>query len=191
MQLKNSIAEAEKLMSRQKIKSCARHSFRDYKMKNFIITTVMALLIGAFAFTANAQDRKTRSIVKTRPKIETQVKPENKGQNLKINVNEDSKKALKDTKQTLELKIEAEAKAKAEAEEKAIKENNDLFDEFVKAVDNCEIEHSKKYDEKNQINQYLEKALRLSTKINTKMLTDEQKDIFEASKAKLSSFLKG
>ena len=49
------IADAEKLMSRQLIKGCARHSFRDYEMKKFIISAVMALLIGGFAFTANAQ----------------------------------------------------------------------------------------------------------------------------------------
>ena len=186
MQPKNSIAEAEKLMSRQRIKSCTRHTYRDYKMKNFIITTVMALLIGAFAFTANAQDRKVRTRVKT----EKQVNPEVKRQNLN-DVNESSTKAQKETKQTLKLKKEAEAKAKAETEKKAIKENSDLFDEFVETVNNCEIEHKKKHDEKNQFSQYLEKALRLSTKINTKMLTDEQKVTFEASKAKLNGFLKG
>ena len=100
-------------MSRQRIKSCARHTYRDYKMKNFIITTVMALLIGAFAFTANAQDRKVRTRVKT----EKQVNPEIKRQNLN-DVNESSTKAQKETKQTLKLKKEAEAKAKAESEKK-------------------------------------------------------------------------
>ena len=44
-------------MSRQLIKGCARHSFRDYEMKKFIISAVMALLIGGFAFTANAQNK--------------------------------------------------------------------------------------------------------------------------------------
>ena len=161
-------------------------------MKNFIITTVMALLIGAFAFTANAQDRKTKPFAKTRGKTEKQVQPGIKGQNLKFNnVNENSIKASKNAKQTLELKIEADAKAKAEAEKKAIQENNDLFDEFVKTVNNCEIEHNKTAIEKNQFSQYLEKALRLSTKINKKMLTDLQKVTFEESKAKLNSFLKG
>jgi hypothetical protein len=37
----------------------------------------------------------------------------------------------------------------------------------------------------------LEKALRLSTKIDTKKLTDKQKGIFEESKIKLNGFLKG
>ena len=160
-------------------------------MKNFIITTVMALLIGAFAFTANAQDRKTTPFTKTRIKTEKQTNPASKGQNLKINRNENSIKAHKNAEQTLELKIEADAKAKAEAEKKAIQENSDLFDEFVKAVDNCEIEHNKKPIEKNKFSQYLEEALRLSTKINTKMLTEEQKVTFEAYKAKLNGFLKG
>lgn len=54
---KSKIADAEKLMSRQLIKGCARHSFRDYEMKKFIISAVMALLIGGFAFTANAQNK--------------------------------------------------------------------------------------------------------------------------------------
>ena len=149
----------------------------------------MALLISAFAFTANAQDRKTKPAVKTRAKTETQANHENKGQNLKIR-NENSIKAQKNADQTLELKIEADAKAKAEAEKKAIKENSDLLDKFVKAVDNCEIEHNKNNDN-NKFSQYLEEALRLSTKINTKMLTDEQKATFDASKAKLNGFLKG
>ncbi len=148
----------------------------------------MALLIGAFAFTANAQDKK---VVRTRAKTEKQINTESKRQNLKNNANENSTKAQKEAKQTLKLKKEAEAKAKEEVEKKAIKENSDLFDEFVETINNCEIEHKKKYDENNQFNQYLEKGLRLSTKINTKMLTDEQKVIFEATKAKLSGFLKG
>ena len=76
------------------------------------------------------------------------------------------------------------------AEQKAIKENTDLLNEFVKTVDKCEMEHNKKHDEKNQFSQYVEKALRLSTKINTKLLTDAQKATFEASKAKLNGFLK-
>ena len=146
----------------------------------------MALLVGAFAFTANAQDRNPKPVVKAREKTEKQENPENKGQNLKFR-NEHSKKTPKDAK----LKKEAEAKAKAEAKKKAIKENNDLFDEFVKTVGNCEIEHNKKDGDKNQFSQYLEKAMRLSKKINTKMLTDEQKVTFEACKAKLNSFLKG
>jgi hypothetical protein len=188
LQLKNSIAEAEKLMSRQEIKSCARHSFRDHKMKNFIITTVMALLIGAFAFTADAQDRK---FVRPKAKTEKQVNPESRRQSLKNNVNENSTKAQKEAKQTLKLKKEADEKTKAEVEKKAIKENNDLFDEFVKTVENCEIEHNKKPIDKIKISQYLEEALRLSTKINTKMLTDGQKVTFEECKVKLNGFLKG
>ena len=159
-------------------------------MKNFIFTTVMALLIGAFAFTANAQDRKTTPFTKTRIKTEKQTNPASKGQNLKINRNENSIKAHKNAEQTLELKIEADAKAKAEAEKKAIQENNDLFNEFVKAVDSCGI-HYKKPNEKKQFGQYLEEAMRLNTKINTKMLTDEQKATFEEYKAKLNGFLKG
>ena len=57
-------------MSRQKIKGCARHSFRDYEMKKFIISAVMALLIGGFAFTANAQDVKVKS---EKPKVAAQT----------------------------------------------------------------------------------------------------------------------
>ena len=148
----------------------------------------MALLIGAFAFTANAQDKK---VVRTRARTEKQINTESKRQNLKNNANENSIKSKKESKQTLKLKKESEAKTKEEAEKKAIKENSNLFDEFVETINNCEIEHKKKYDENNQFNQYLEKGLRLSTKINAKMLTDEQKVIFEATKAKLSGFLKG
>ena len=173
-------------MSRQIIKSCARHSYRDYKMKHFIITTVMALLIGAFAFTANAQDRK---VGRVKAKTEKQIKPESKRQSLNHNLDENSTKTSKNAK-TLKLKKDDEAKAKAEAEKKAIQENNDLFNEFVKAVDSCGI-HYKKPNEKNQFGQYLEEAMRLNTKINTKMLTDEQKSTFEEYKAKLNGFLKG
>ena len=133
----------------------------------------MALLIGTIAFTANAQDRKTKSIGKTRAKTEKQVKPKSKKLELKINGDEGF------------------VKAPDNAEQKAIKENSNLFDAFVKAVDNCELEHNKKPKDKNKFSQYLEEALRLCTKINTKMLTDAQKDTFEKSKAKLNGFLKG
>ena len=141
-------------------------------MKNFIITTVMALLISGFAFTASAQDRKNNPAVKTRAKIEKQEKTSNKKQDLKLNVNKNSKKVHANT------------------EQKAVQENKELLNDFVKTVDKCEIEHNKKHDEKNQFSQYVEKALRLSTKINTKLLTDAQKATFEASKAKLNGFLK-
>ena len=169
----------------------------------------MALLIGGFAFTAKAQDRKTRPVRRAKAKTEKQIQRENKKTDWKFNVNESSVKGLqnaerksldvekdvkKDVEQkTLELKIDSDAKAKAEAEKTAIKENSDLFDEFVEVVDNCEKEHNKKDKDKNksQLSQYLEKALRLSTKINTKMLNDTQKKTFDAYKAKLNSFLKG
>ena len=162
-------------------------------MKKFIFTIVMAFLIGGFAFTANAQDRKTKPNVKTRAKTEKIVKPVSKRPDVKNNVNESSIKVRnRDAEQkTLELKKESDAKARAEAENKAIKENNDLFDEFVETVDNCEIERNKKDRDKNQYSQYLEKALRLSTKVNAKMLTDTQKETFESYKAKLNGFLKG
>ena len=174
-------------MSRQIIKSCARHSYRDYKMKNFIITTVMALLIGAFAFTANAQERK---VGRAKANTEKQIKPEGKRRNLKNNVNENSTKASKNTK-TLKIKKDADAKSNAEAKKQVVQETNDLLDEFVKTVDSCGLEYKKKHNEKNQFRQYLEKALRLSTKIDTKKLTDKQKGIFEESKIKLNGFLKG
>lgn len=133
----------------------------------------MALLIGGFAFTASAQDRTNNPSVRQRAKTEKQVKPRsNKKQDLKINVNKNSKKVH------------------ADFDQKAIQENNELLNEFVKTVDKCEMEHNKKHDEKNQFSQYVEKALRLSTKINTKLLTDAQKATFEASKAKLNGFLK-
>ena len=132
----------------------------------------MALLIGGFAFTASAQDRKSNPAVKTRAKIEKQEKTSNKKQDLKLNVTKNSKKVHANT------------------EQKAVQENNELLNEFVKTVDKCEIEHNKKHDENNQFSQYVEKALRLSTKINTKLLTDAQKATFEASKAKLNGFLK-
>ena len=180
-------------MSRQKVKGCARHSYRDYRMKKFFFTIVMVLLIGGFTFTANAQDRKTKPNVKTRARTEKQVIPVSKRQDLKNNVNESPVKVRnRDTEQKkLEFKIESDAKARAESENKVIKENNNLFDEFVETVDNCEKERNKKDRDKNQIGQYLEKALRLSKKINTKMLTDTQKDTFETYKAKLNRFLKG
>jgi len=141
-------------------------------MKNFIITTVMALLISGFAFTANAQDRRDNPASKSRAKVEKQGKTANKKQDLKLNVSQNSKKVHVNTDQ------------------KAIQENNDLLNEFVKTVDKCEIEHNKKFNDNNQFSQYVEKALRLSTKINTKLLTDAQKATFEASKAKLNGFLK-
>ena len=166
----------------------------------------MALLIGGFAFTANAQDRKNKPVRKAKAKTEKQIQRKNKKTDWKFNVNEGSKgqqdaerKSLdvekdvnKDVEpKTLELKIDSDVKAKSEAEKIAIKENSDLFDEFVEAVDNCEKERNRKDKDKNQLSQFLEKALRLSTKINTKMLNDTQKTTFDAYKAKLNSFLKG
>ena len=162
----------------------------------------MALLIGGFAFTANAQDRKTRPVRKAKAKTEKQIQRENKNLDWKFNVNEGSKgqqnverKSLDvkkdDEQKTLELNLDSNAKAKAEAEKIAIKENSDLFDGFVEAVDKCEKEHNKKVKDKKQFSQYLEEALRLSTKINTKLLDDTQKKTFEAYKAKLNSLLKG
>ena len=171
MQRNNSLAEAEKLKSRHIIKSCARHSFRDYKMKNFIITTVMALLIGGFAFTANAQD-KTKTVVKKGAKTEKHVKVKKNNSDLELDVNRGSTKGQNDP------------------EQQAIQENNDLLNEFVKTVDNCEQEHNNKHKGNNQFSQYLEKALRLSKKINKKLLTDSQKTTFETSKAKLNGLLK-
>lgn len=58
MQLKNKIAEAEKLTSRQEIKSCARHIFRDRKMKKLIMTfAIVAFLVGGFTINASAQEK--------------------------------------------------------------------------------------------------------------------------------------
>ncbi len=77
-----------------------------------------------------------------------------------------------------------------DAEQKAIQENVDLLNEFVKTVDDCELEHNKKNKDNNQFSQYLEQALRLSKKINKKKLTDAQKTTYEASKVKLNGLLK-
>lgn len=141
-------------------------------MKNFIITTVMALLIGGFALTANAQDKKTKTIVRKRAKMERQVKIRKNKPDLEFDATRGSMNAQND------------------AEQQAIQENTDLFNEFVKAVDNCEQEYNKKHKKTNQFSQYLEKALRLSKKINTKSLTDAQKPTYEASKVKLNGLLK-
>ena len=132
----------------------------------------MALLIGGFAFTANAQDKKTKTVGRKRAKTEKQVKIRRNKPDLEFDASKDAMKGQND------------------AEQQAIQENIDLLNEFVKTVDNCELEHNKKYKSNNKFSQYLEKALRLSKKINAKMLTDAQKTTFEASKAKLTCLLK-
>ena len=131
----------------------------------------MALLIGGFALSANAQD-KTKTVVRKRANTEKQIKIKKNKQDLERNANKDSMKAQNDTEQL------------------AIQENTDLLNEFVKTVASCELERNEKYKENSQFSQHLEKALRLSKKINTKMLTDAQKTTFEASKAKLNGLLK-
>ncbi len=132
----------------------------------------MALLIGGFALTANAQDKKTKTIVRKRAKTEKQVKIKRNKPDLEFDANKDAMKAQND------------------AEQQAIQENTDLFNEFVKTVDNCELEYNKNHKKTNQFSQYLEKALRLSKKINIKKLTDAQKTTYEASKVKLNGLLK-
>ena len=132
----------------------------------------MALLIGGFALTANAQDKKTKTIVRKRAKTEKQVKIKRNKPDLEFDANKDAMKAQKD------------------AEQQAIQENTDLFNEFVKTVGNCELEYNKNHKKTNQFSQYLEKALRLSKKINIKKLTDAQKTTYEASKVKLNGLLK-
>ncbi len=132
----------------------------------------MALLIGGFALTANAQDKKTKTIVRKRAKTEKQVKIKRNKPDLEFDANKDAMKAQND------------------AEQQAIQENTDLFNEFVKTVGNCELEYNKNHKKTNQFSQYLEKALRLSKKINIKKLTDAQKTTYEASKVKLNGLLK-
>ncbi len=132
----------------------------------------MALLIGGFALTANAQDKKTKTIVRKRAKTEKQVKIKRNKPDLEFDANKDAMKAQND------------------AEQQAIQENTDLFNEFVKMVGNCELEYNKNHKKTNQFSQYLEKALRLSKKINIKKLTDAQKTTYEASKVKLNGLLK-
>ena len=132
----------------------------------------MALLIGGFSLTANAQDKKTKTIVRKRAKTEKQVKIKRNKPDLELDVNRDSMKAQND------------------AEQQAIQENTDVFNEFVKTVGNCELEYNKNHKKTNQFSQYLEKALRLSKKINIKKLTDAQKTTYEASKVKLNGLLK-
>ena len=132
----------------------------------------MALLIGGFALTANAQDKKTKTIERKRAKTEKQVKIKRNKPDLELDVNRDSMKAQND------------------AEQQAIQENTDVFNEFVKAVDDCELEYNKEHKKNTHFNQCLEKALRLSKKINTKKLTDAQKTTYETSKVKLNGLLK-
>ena len=132
----------------------------------------MALLIGGFSLTANAQDKKTKTIERKRAKTEKQVKIKRNKPDLEFDANKDAMKAQND------------------AEQQAIQENTDLFNEFVKTVGNCELEYNKNHKKTNQFSQYLEKALRLSKKINIKKLTDAQKTTYEASKVKLNGLLK-
>lgn len=79
MRLKKYIADAEKLMSRQVIKGCARHLFRDNKMKKLFITALFAILMVGFATTANAQgENKTGAVnigVSTNGKTQQQKAP--------------------------------------------------------------------------------------------------------------------
>lgn len=58
-----------------KTKSCARHIFREKKMKKIIAFAITALLVGGFAFNANAQ------VGKATPKPKAQAEKVQKAEN--------------------------------------------------------------------------------------------------------------
>ena len=136
-------------------------------MKKFIISAVMALLIGGFAFTANAQDdvkKKGTSQLSTpapAPKLDNKT---DKG------AIEGQQKAAK----------KAEEKAQAEKESKEI---TTLITNFESKVDQCIKERKNSKSERNNFSKYLEEAQALNAQIEkykkAKKLNDAQKEKYD------------
>lgn len=138
-------------------------------MKKFIISAVMALLIGGFAFTANAQgkddEKKTQA-----PQLSTPApapKLDNKTDKGAI---EGQQKAAK----------KAEEKAQAEKESKEITR---LITNFESKVDQCIKERKNSKSERNNFSKYLDEAKALNAQIEeykkAKKLNDAQKEKYD------------
>lgn len=138
-------------------------------MKKFIISAVMALLIGGFAFTANAQgkddEKKTQA-----PQLSTPApapKLDNKTDKGAI---EGQQKAAK----------KAEEKAQAEKESKEI---TTLITNFESKVDQCIKERKNSKSAKSNFSKYLDEAQALNAQIEkykkAKKLNDTQKEKYE------------
>ena len=138
-------------------------------MKKFIISAVMALLIGGFAFTANAQgkddEKKTQA-----PQLSTPApapKLDNKTDKGAI---EGQQKAAK----------KAEEKAQAEKESKEI---TTLITNFESKVDQCIKERKNSKSAKSNFSKYLDEAQALNAQIEkykkAKKLNDAQKEKYE------------
>ena len=186
-------------MSRQLIKGCARHLFRDIKMKKLFITALFALLMGGFAATANAQ-------VKI-PTGTPQAQTNNKRPKVTNKTDEGSIEAQKNAAKIAAEKAKAEAEAaqaaaaaakaeKADAEAKqaeaaALNAEAALIDGSIQAfsakVKQCQAEYNKKGDEKNQFSKYLSEALDLRTaaRVYESKWNEKQKNDFNKANTDL------
>lgn len=138
-------------------------------MKKFIISAVMALLIGGFAFTANAQgkddEKKTQASQLSTPAPAPKL--DNKTDKGAI---EGQQKAAK----------KAEEKAQAEKESKEI---TTLITNFESKVDQCIKERKNSKSERNNFSKYLDEAKALNAQIEkykkAKKLNDAQKEKYD------------
>lgn len=138
-------------------------------MKKFIISAVMALLIGGFAFTANAQGKDDEKKTEA-PQLSTPApapKLDNKTDKGAI---EGQQKAAK----------KAEEKAQAEKESKEI---TTLITNFESKVDQCIKERKNSKSERNNFSKYLDEAKALNAQIEkykkAKKLNDAQKEKYD------------
>lgn len=130
------------------INSCARHVFRDYTMKKVLTFAIMALLLGGFAFNANAQERSTKAasekkatkteVTKSKTDMEKTVKDFEQAVDKCVSLY----KAIKgqDTKAKSSTKDFDNALAKAEKLKSTIEKSKDQLnrsqaERFQKAVD--------------------------------------------------------
>ena len=151
-------------------------------MKKFIISAVMALLIGGFAFTANAQP----GSIGTKQNENAKYEQTNSGKKVKMNskINEESSKAVDKQNKAVEQQ-------KAEEQKKAAEQKNydQLISQYQEAINKFEADFNKfkegKDTEKLNLPSDMKKANEKRTAIEKiqEKLTNKQKDTFKELKA--------
>lgn len=151
-------------MSRQLIKGCARHSFRDYEMKKFIISAVMALLIGGFAFTANAQNK--TKVDEAASKAVPQVAAQTNNQSLQAN----EYQGMVDAFVAAVNEFSTAYKSSVDSKGNGKSFTPDQMEKLIKKAES-------KY---NEVNKYYEKLSKSQKQAvdNAKKLFDQTKDAF-------------
>ena len=150
-------------------------------MKKFIISAVMALLIGGFAFTVNAQPGSDA----TKQDGKAMHEQPNSGKKLKMNSNEESSKAVAKQNKAVEQQ-------KAEEQKKAAEQQSydQMIIQYQEAINKFEADFNKfkegKDTEKLNLQGDMKKAedkRKAIEKIENK-LTSKQKDTFKELKEK-------